>query len=56
MRERQAQGLDRPRLRAQVVTAAFIGVLMGRGAGAFEELAAADPRELLPVVRGLLNL
>ncbi|MGW2553535.1 TetR/AcrR family transcriptional regulator [Streptomyces sp. NPDC001635] len=50
-----ARGLDRPRLRAEVATAAFIGVIMGRGAGAFEELAAADPTELLPLVRGLLS-
>ncbi|WP_306185196.1 TetR/AcrR family transcriptional regulator [Streptomyces sp. MK5] len=49
------QGLDRPQLRAEVATAAFIGVLMGRSAGAFEELAAADPRELLPLVQRLLS-
>ncbi|MGW0083042.1 TetR family transcriptional regulator [Streptomyces sp. NPDC003393] len=49
------QGLDRPQLRAEVATAAFIGVVLGRGAGAFEELAAADPQELLPLVRRLLS-
>lgn len=49
------QGLDRPRLRAELATAAFIGVLLGRSSGAFDELAAADPQELLPLVRSLLR-
>ncbi|MEV5388496.1 TetR family transcriptional regulator [Streptomyces sp. NPDC052721] len=49
------QGLDRAQLRAEVATAAFIGVLMGRSAGAFAELAAADPQELLPLVQRLLS-
>ncbi|WP_405883234.1 TetR family transcriptional regulator [Streptomyces sp. NBC_01136] len=49
------QGLERPELRAEVATAALIGVLMGRSAGAFEELAAADPDELLPLVQRLLS-
>ena len=51
----ERQGLDRPRLRAEVTVAAFVGVLMGRGSGAFEELAAAGPDELLPLVQSLLS-
>ena len=49
------RGLDRPQLRAEVAVAAFVGVLMGRGSGAFEELAATEPRDLLPLVERLLS-
>jgi AcrR family transcriptional regulator len=49
------QGLDRPRLRAELATAAFLGVLLGRSAGAFDELAAVDPQELVPLVEHLLS-
>lgn len=49
------QGLDRPQMRAELATAAFIGVLLGRCSGTFGELAGADARELLPLVRGLLS-
>jgi AcrR family transcriptional regulator len=56
LRERfAAQGLDRPRLRAELATAAFLGVLLGRSAGAFDSLAAADPEELVPLVEQLLG-
>ncbi|WP_175609252.1 TetR/AcrR family transcriptional regulator [Streptacidiphilus griseoplanus] len=47
-------GLDRPRLRAEVAAAAFVGVLLARGAGALDELAAADVDELVPLVRSAL--
>ncbi|WP_328431462.1 TetR/AcrR family transcriptional regulator [Streptomyces sp. NBC_00453] len=50
-----AQGLDNPQLRAEVAAAAFIGVVMGRSAGAFGELAAADLEDVLPLVQRLLT-
>lgn len=48
-------GLDRPQLRAEVAAAAFVGVVLARSGGAFDELAAADPDELLELVRDLLD-
>ncbi|WP_431964504.1 TetR/AcrR family transcriptional regulator [Actinacidiphila sp. bgisy160] len=56
LRERFARdGLDRPQLRAEVATAAFVGVLLARGAGTLDELAAADSEELLPLVLAALR-
>ncbi|MFC8452054.1 TetR family transcriptional regulator [Kitasatospora sp. NPDC057223] len=56
LRERFAQeGLDRPQLRAELAVAAFAGVTLGRGSGAFGELSAARPEELVPLVRELLG-
>lgn len=49
------EGLDRPQLRAEVAVAAFVGVMLGRSSGAFGELAAAGPDELLVLVRDLLG-
>jgi AcrR family transcriptional regulator len=48
------EGLDRPRLRAELATAAFVGVLLARDAGALEQLAAADIDDLVPLVRSAL--
>ncbi|GAA2151197.1 TetR/AcrR family transcriptional regulator [Kitasatospora kazusensis] len=48
-------GLDRPRLRAELAVAAFVGVMLGRGSGAFDQLAEAGPDELLLLVRDLLG-
>ncbi|MDH6575422.1 TetR/AcrR family transcriptional regulator [Kitasatospora sp. MAP5-34] len=48
-------GLDRPQLRAEVAVAAFVGVMLGRGSGAFDRLGEADPDELLVLVRDLLG-
>jgi AcrR family transcriptional regulator len=48
-------GVDRPRLRAELAVAAFAGVVLGRDAGAFEALAAADPGELAALVTEMLR-
>ncbi|MFI9363166.1 TetR family transcriptional regulator [Kitasatospora sp. NPDC053057] len=50
-----AEQVDRPRLRAELAVAAFAGVVLARSSGAFEELAAADPEELLPLLHSLLS-
>ena len=50
----RADGVDRPRLRAEVAVAAFAGVVLGRGGGALDGLAAAEPEELVELVAGLL--
>ncbi|WUD70734.1 TetR family transcriptional regulator [Streptomyces sp. NBC_00510] len=56
LRERFTRdGLDRPQLRAEVAAAAFIGVLLARGAGTLDELAAADLDDLVPLVRAALG-
>ncbi|MDH6113835.1 AcrR family transcriptional regulator [Kitasatospora sp. MAP12-15] len=49
------EGLDRPQLRAEVAVAAFVGVVLARSGGAFDELAAAEPDELFELVRDLLD-
>ncbi|MFJ7243162.1 helix-turn-helix domain-containing protein [Kitasatospora sp. NPDC098652] len=55
LRERfTAERVDRPQLRAELAAAAFAGVVLARSSGAFSELAAADPEELLPLLHGLL--
>ncbi|MDX3323894.1 MULTISPECIES: TetR family transcriptional regulator [Streptomyces] len=48
------EGADRPGLRAELVAAAMAGVLLGRHSGAFDELADADPGDLIEVLRGTL--
>lgn len=56
LRERfAASGLDRPRLRAEVAVAAFLGVLLARGTGTLDELATADLEDLLPLVRATIE-
>ncbi|MFJ8477154.1 helix-turn-helix domain-containing protein [Kitasatospora sp. NPDC094011] len=55
LRERfTTEGVDRPQLRAELAAAAFAGVILARSSGAFAELAAADPEELLPLLHDLL--
>ncbi|WP_051966536.1 TetR/AcrR family transcriptional regulator [Kitasatospora mediocidica] len=49
------EGLDRPQLRAEVAVAAFVGVVLARNGGAFDELAAAGPEELFELVHDLLG-
>ncbi|WP_329571473.1 TetR/AcrR family transcriptional regulator [Kitasatospora sp. NBC_01266] len=49
-----AEGADRPQLRAELAAAAFAGVVLTRSSGAFAELAAVSPEELLPLLRELL--
>ncbi|WP_309484248.1 TetR/AcrR family transcriptional regulator [Streptomyces himalayensis] len=48
------EGLDRPRLRAEIVVAAFIGVLLGRRSGAFDELGRAESGDLVTLLRDTL--
>lgn len=48
-------GLDRPQLRAELAVAAFVGVVLGRGAGALDELANTDTAEVLELVQELLG-
>lgn len=57
LRERfAAKGVDRPQLRAEVAVAAFVGVLLARGAGTLDELATADLlEEVLPLVSATLE-
>ncbi len=56
LRERLARdGDDQPELRAELLVAAFTGVVLGRQAGAFEHLAAAPTERLLPLVLELLD-
>ncbi|WP_030901095.1 TetR/AcrR family transcriptional regulator, partial [Streptomyces sp. NRRL F-5126] len=49
------EGDDRPELRAELLTAAFVGVVLARRTGTLGHLAAADPGDLLPLVRRLLD-
>jgi hypothetical protein len=48
-------GVDRPELRAELAVAAFVGVVLGRGAGALDELANTDTAEVLALVQELLG-
>ncbi|MEV0278768.1 TetR family transcriptional regulator [Streptomyces sp. NPDC050610] len=48
------EGADRPQLRAELVAAAMTGILLGRHSGAFDELAQADPGDLIEVLRDTL--
>lgn len=49
------EGADRPRLRAEMVVAAIVGVIVGRRSGAFDELGDADPGDLAPLLRDALS-
>jgi AcrR family transcriptional regulator len=56
LRERLArEGDPEPALRAEVLTAALIGVILGRHAGTFEHLTAATTPQLLPLLLDLLG-
>jgi AcrR family transcriptional regulator len=49
------EGVDHPELRAELLTAAFIGVVLSRSTGVLEHLAAAKTSELLPLLEDLLG-
>jgi len=51
----ERDGLDRPGLRAEVAVAAFTGVALGRGSGAFAELTAAPVEEVVELVLALVG-
>jgi AcrR family transcriptional regulator len=56
LRERfEREGLDRPGLRAEIAVAAVGGALLARSAGALEELAAAQPADVLELLHRLLG-
>ncbi|MGQ4514151.1 TetR family transcriptional regulator [Streptomyces sp. DW26H14] len=55
LRDRFAsEGDEQAALRAELLAAAFVGVALARRTGTLEHLAAADPDDLLPLVRRLL--
>jgi len=55
LRERLSQeGRSQPALRAEVMAAAFIGVIAGRNAGTFKHLAEATADELVDVLADML--
>lgn len=49
------EGDDQPDLRADVLTAAVIGVILGRHAGTFNHLSKASTEELVTVLQDLLD-
>ncbi|WP_329455040.1 TetR/AcrR family transcriptional regulator [Streptomyces sp. NBC_01497] len=56
LRDRFVQeGDDQAELRAELLTAAFVGVVLARRTGTLGHLAAAEPDALLPLVRRLLD-
>jgi AcrR family transcriptional regulator len=56
LRDRLAgDGDDRPELRAELLVAAFAGVMLARSSGVLENLAAAPTDQVLAVLRDLLD-
>lgn len=56
VRERfEREGDNKAALRAELVAAAFIGVILGRHSGPFPHLASASTPELLAMLRSLLD-
>jgi len=56
LRERLTrEGVTQPELRAEVLAAAFIGVILGRDAGTLKRLAEASSAQLLEVLQDLLG-
>jgi AcrR family transcriptional regulator len=56
LRERLTRdGVTQPALRAELLAAAFIGVILGRDAGTLKHLAEAGTAELLEVLRDFLG-
>lgn len=50
-----ADGVDRPRLRAEVAVAAFLGIVLSRGAGTLGALAAAGVDDVVELTALLLG-
>ena len=50
------QGEDQPALRADVLAAAVIGVILGRHAGTFDHLSRASTEQLVTVLQDLLGI
>lgn len=56
LRERFADaGLEDPQLRAELATAAFAGVALGRASGSFPSLQKLPPEDLVALLRDLLD-
>jgi len=56
LRERlEREGVAQTQLRAEVAVAAFVGIALSRSAGTFEQLATANPDELIEIVLELLT-
>jgi AcrR family transcriptional regulator len=49
------EGDDQSPLRAELLTAAFVGVVLARRTGTLKQLAAADAEQLLPLIQELLD-
>jgi AcrR family transcriptional regulator len=57
LRERFArEGDDQPELRAEVLAAAIIGVILGRHARTFDHLSAASTEQLFTLLQDLLGI
>ena len=56
LRERfEAAGVEDPQLRAELATAAFAGIALGRAGGAFPELQKLPPEDLVALLQDLLS-
>ena len=53
--ELNRRGSDRPRLRAEVVVSALVGINLGRALGWFDELDAVPQEELIDLITELLD-
>ena len=53
--EMERLGADRPRLRAEVVVSALIGINLGRALGWFDELKTVPKEQLVELVAALLD-
>ncbi|MGV9357502.1 TetR family transcriptional regulator [Streptomyces misionensis] len=49
------EGVDRPRLRAELVVAAVVGVVLGHRSGAFDELGEADAADVADLLLDTLS-
>jgi hypothetical protein len=49
------QGIDRPRLRSEIVVSALIGINLGRALGWFDDLKTAPRSQLVELVTALLD-
>lgn len=50
-----AEGLDRAQLRADLAVAAFAGIVLGQGSGAFDALGAASDDDVVELTEHLLR-
>jgi AcrR family transcriptional regulator len=53
--EMERRGADRPRLRAEIMVSALLGINLGRALGWFDELYSLPPEQLVDVVAALLD-